>query len=239
MRDVSHSRRNATLAGAVGGAAIALTAFAIFVGRLGLHTPVEVDGDAVIQVTSGSLYLLVLVVAALAGLFIGAVGYGIGVSADSEAARFPLRYLLPVSSITAMITAYAVLRIGIGGFGDIGSGLVTIGVLRMTVTVLAMGAVSGGTTSGIANALARPEVFVFGGEAWPTSSREVMRAMIGAVSAPLVAIVVAASFAIPLSILLLELEGDAATIVFALVGAAVLGAATLAAARPWDKDGAS
>jgi hypothetical protein len=234
---VTHSRRNATLVGAVGGAVIALTVFTMFVGRLGLHTPVEIDGGAAVQVTSGSLYLVVLMVAALAGLLIGAIGYGIGVSADPDAPRFGLRSLLPVSSITAAITAYAVLRIGVGGFGDIGGGLVTVGVLRMTLTVLFMGLVAGGTTAGVAVALARPALFGFGGEAWPNNSREVTSAMIRAVSVPLVATIVGAAFAIPLSVLLIELEGDAATIVFSVVGTIVLGLTALVAARPWEKNG--
>ncbi len=98
---------------------------------------------------------------------------------------------------------------------------------------------AGGTGAGISDALSRPEVFAFGGEAWPTSSRQVMRAMANAVSAPLIATVVVAAFAIPLSLVLIELEGNTATIVFSVVGALVLGGTTLAAARPWDKEGAS
>ncbi len=204
------------------------------VGRFALHTPTAVDGSSVVQVTTGALYLMVLILAALGGLLIGAIGYGIGASADPDAPRFGLRYILPVSAVTAAVVAYAVLRIGVGGFGDIEGGMATIGVFRMAVTVLAMGLVAGGVTSGIADSLARPELFFFGGEAWPSGSRELMRAMMGAVSAPLVAAVVAAAFSIPLSIVLIELGGDAATIVFSVVGAVVLGITTIAAARPWD-----
>lgn len=232
---MSNSRRSATIFGAVGGSAISLALFAFFLGVYALHSPVLDGGSAFIEVTSGSLYLLVLVLGALGGLLIGAVGYGVGVSADPEADRFPLRYLLPVASASAAILAYAVLRIGVGGFGTIEGGVVTIGALRMTVTVLLMGAVAGGITSGIAVALARPELFEFGGEAWPSSPREVARAMMSAVSAPLVAAVVAAAFAIPLSLVLIELEGDAATVVFSVVGALVLGGTTLVATRPWEQ----
>ena len=236
---MNHSRRNATVFGAVGGATIALTLFAILIGRFGLHTVVAGDGQAVVQVSSGALYLLVLIVSALTGLIIGAIGYGVSVSAAPDSQRFSLRYLLPVSSATTAVVAYAVLRIGVGGFGSISDGMVTVGVLRMTLTVAAMGVAAGGTGAGISDALSRPEVFAFGGEAWPTSSRQVMRAMANAVSAPLIATVVVAAFAIPLSLVLIELEGNTATIVFSVVGALVLGGTTLAAARPWDKEGAS
>ena len=236
---MNHSRRNATLFGAVGGASIALTLFAILIGRLGLHTVVGVDGQAIVEMTSGALYLVVLIVSSLAGLFIGAIGYGVSVSAAPDSPRFSLRYLLPVSAFTTAVVAYAILRIGVGGFGTISDGVVTVGVLRMTLTVLAIGTAAGGAAAGISDALARPEVFAFGGQAWPTSSRQVMRAMADAVSAPLIAIVAAAAFAITLSIVLIELEGDAATVVFAVVGAIVLGVTAVAAARPWDKEGAS
>jgi hypothetical protein len=232
---VSHSRRNATLFGAAGGATIALAALALFVGRVGLHTPALIDGDPVVQVTSGALYLLVLVLSVLAGLLIGAIGYGIGVAADPDAPRFALGHLLPVSAVTAAVVAYAVLRIGIGGFGEITAGTVTIGALRLTVTVLVMGAASGGITAGVSDALARPALFGFGGEAWPASSRDLVRAMLGAVSAPLVAAVIAAGFAIPLSLVLIEIEGDAATVVFSVVGAVILAGTAFVAARPWDR----
>jgi hypothetical protein len=236
---VTHSRTNAALFGAAGGAVIALATFALAAGRSGLHALVKVDGDAVLQVTSGALYLLVLVVGLLGGLLIGGIGYAVGTAAEPDSPRFPLRYLLPVSALVAAILAYAVLRLGVGGFGDIAGGLVTVGVLRMSFIVLVMGAAAGGTTSGVVTALSRPDLFAFEGEAWPSSAREVMAAMLGAVSAPLVAAVLAATFAIPLSLVLIELEGDAAVVTFAVVGAIVLGGATLIAARPWDKDGAS
>ena len=228
-------RLSAIVLGALGGATIALTAFALVVGRFALHAATSGDDGSVVQVTSGALYLMVLALAILGGLLIGAIGYGIGASTDPDSPRFGLRYLLPVAAATAAIVAYAVLRIGVGGFGDIQGGLVSVGVFRMAVIVLLMGLLAGGVTSGVADSLARPELFAFGGEAWPSGSREVVRAMMGAVSAPLVAAVVAAAFAIPLSIVLIELGGDEATIVFSVVGAVVLGLTTFVAARPWDK----
>jgi hypothetical protein len=227
------------LFGAAGGAVIALAAFALVAGRSGLHALVEVEGEAVLQVTSGALYLLVLIIGLLGGMVIGGIGYAVGTSADPDSPRFPLRYLLPVSALVAAVLAYAVLRLGVGGFGEISSGLVTVGVLRMSLIVLAMGAAAGGITSGVVTALSRPDLFAFEGEAWPSGAREVMAAMLSAVSAPLVAAVLAATFAIPLSLALIELEGDAAVVTFSLVAAIVLGGATLIAARPWDKDDAS
>lgn len=229
------SRLNATLFGAISGGVVALTVFLITLGRFGLETVVQIDGDPVFRITTGSLYLLVLIISALVGLLIGAIGYGVGVSAEPDAPRFGIGYLLPVSASTAAVVSYAVLRIGIGAFGDIEGGVVTVGAFRTGLIVLVMGLAAGAITSGIADTLARPELFSFGGEAWPSSPREVMRAMLDAVSAPLAAAVVAALGAIPLSLVLIELEGDAATVLFAVVGALVLGGTTLVAARPWDR----
>lgn len=234
---MDHSRRNATLLGAVSGAVIALSAFALLGGRFGLQAIVEVDGDAVLQVTSGALYLLVLLISPLGGLVIGAVGYSVGQAGDAESPRFPLRYLLPVSALTVTIISYSVLRVGVGALGDITGAVVTVGVLRISLIVLVMGVTAGGVGSGVVAALSRPDLFAFGGEAWPSSSREVVSAMMRAVSAPLIALAVAAAFAIPLALILLEMGGDAAVVLFSVVGAIVLGGATLLAARPWDRDG--
>ncbi len=195
------------------------------------------DGSPVIEVTSGSLYLLVVIASVLGGLAIGAIGYGLGVAADDEAPRFPLRYLLPVSATAAAVLAYGILRVGIGGWGEISGGVVTIGALRLTITALLMGVIGGGITASLVDSLASPQLFAFEGEAWPSSGREVMAAMMSAVSAPVVAAVVAAAFAIPLSIILIELGGDAAVILFSVIGAIILGAATLIAARPWEPPG--
>ncbi len=235
---MDHSRRNATMLGAVSGTVIALAAFALLAGRVGLHGIVRADGDPVLQVTSGALYLLVLVIGPFGGVLIGGVGYAVGQAGDPDSPRFPLRYLLPVSALIATIMSYSVLRIGVGAFGDITGAVVTVGVLRISLIVLVMGSVAGGITSGVVAALARPDLFAFGGEAWSSSSREVVAAMLRALSAPLIALAVAASFAIPLALILLEMGGDAAVVLFSIVGAVVLGGATLIAARPWDKDGA-
>ena len=232
---MSRSRRHAFAIGAAGGAGIALTGLALFVGRSALQAVVQVDGEPSLQVTSGALYLLVVIVAAIAGLAIGSIGYATGAAIEPDADRFPLRYLLPLEATVATIVAYAVLRIGVGGFGNIENGVVTVAVLPLAVTVLVMGAAAGGITGAVADALARPELYAFEGEAMPESAAEVTTAMISAVGAPVTAAVVAAAFTIPLSIVLLELSGNAAVVAFSVVGAIVLGAATLIAARPWDK----
>ena len=233
---MNHSRRNASLLGAIAGAVVALTGLALLVGRTGLHSVVQVDGGAVVQVSAGALYLLVIVVSSLLGLLIGSIGYVVGVPADDETLRFRLRFLLPVAAATTALLAYSVLRIGIGGFGEIDGGIVTIGVQRLALTVLLMGAVAGGVTSGVVDALARPELFGFDGEALPGSAKALMTSMMSALGPPLVAAAIAAAFAIPLSILLLELSGNKAVVLFSIVGAIVLGGAAIIAARPWDRD---
>jgi hypothetical protein len=232
---VNSSRRNTLSIGAASGAALALTGLAFFVGRAALGAMVRVEGDPSLQVTSGALYLLVLVVAAVLGLGIAALSYGAGTAAEPEAVRFPLRYLLPVSSILSATVAYAVLKIGVGGFGDIDSGLVTIGALPLAATMLVMGAVAGAVTSTVVDALSRPDLYGFSGKAAPADVGEVMSTMTSAVSLPLVAVTVGAAFTVPLSLVLIELSGNAAVILFSVIGALVLGAAALAAARPWDK----
>ena len=232
------SRRNTLLIGGGIGVAAALTGLAFLVGRFGLSAVVQVDGEPSLQVSSGSLYLLVIVVAALAGFAIGGLSYGAGVATEPDASRFALRYMLPIASAIATMMSYALLRVGVGGFGDIEGGLITIGALPLAVTVLVMGGVAGAVTSAVVDALARPELYGFGDETMPTGAREIMSAMMSAVSLPLVAAITAAAFTIPLSLILIELSGNAAVILFSVVGAVVLGVATIASARPWDNNGA-
>jgi hypothetical protein len=234
---VSSGRIRASLYGAVAGAVIALAFTALFVGRFALRSVSQVDGRAAFEVTSGALYLLVVIVGALAGLTIGVVAYAFGREAEPDAPRFPLQYLLPVAAATGALFAYAVLRAGLAFFGDINQGMATISVVRMVVVVLVMGVLAGGITSAVVDALARPAFLGLEGEAIPESAGAVMVEMGRALGAPLIALIVGAGFAVGLSQILLAVEGTGAVAIFSVVGALVLGGATLIALRPWERNG--
>jgi len=227
--------------GAAGGALLALAALAVFGSRASLGSvegvllePAAGRGRSDFVISSGGLYLAVIILALLGGLVIAGAIYAFG-DRDGGERRFPLRFLLPTAAITAAIMAYAVLRAGLGALATIENGTVTVSVFRLIIVSMTAGAVAGGATASVVDALARPSFLGFEGEAAPHSPAAFMREMVSAVGAPTIAVVVAAVFAIGLSQVLLSLHGAAAVAAFGIVGALVLGGAALVAYRPWEK----
>ncbi len=234
---MKRSRVRATVYGATAGALAGLAFMVLFVGRFSLGSVSEVDGRASFEVSTGSMYLLTVILGLLGGLVIAVVAYAYGRETEPEAKSFPLSYLAPTGAVTAALFAYATLRFGVGAVGDITAGVATISVVRMTVVALIMGVVSGSITGLVVDSLARPAFLGLEGEAMPESAGAMMKEMMRAVGAPIIAIVAAAAFAISLSQVLLAVEGVGAVAIFSVVGAIVLGGATLIALRPWDRDG--
>jgi len=231
--------------GAFTGALLALVGMAVFGSRVGLRSvdgilidPGTGRGRSDFVVSSGGMYLGLLIVAMLGGLLIAALVYAFGREDDPAGIRFPLRYLLPTAAITAGVMAYAALRAGLGAVADIESGVVTISVFRLVVVILIAGFVGGAATASVVDALARPGFLGFEGEAVPSSPAAFVREMVSAIGTPTVALVIVAVFAVGLSQLLLNLHGAASVAAFSIVAAVVLGAAALAAYRPWDRSGA-
>lgn len=234
-------RVTSVIYGAAGGAFLAIVGLTVFGSRASLKSvqgvlldPAAGRGRSDFVVSSGGLYLAVIILAILGGLVVAGAIYAFG-SRDAGERRFPLRFLLPTAGITAAIMTYAVLRAGLGAVATIELGSVTVSVFRLIVVSLVAGAVAGGATASVVDALARPSFLGFEGEAAPHSPAAFMREMVSAVGAPTIAVVASAVFAIGLSQILLSLHGAAAVAAFAVVGAAVLGGAALVAYRPWDK----
>ena len=237
------SRARAVLYGALGGGLLGLMAMALVGGRYALGSAVagpvsqgSSRADISFEVATGGLFLAVLVVGMLGGLAIAGIAYGIGRESEPAAPKFPLRYLLPAAAFVSGIVAYGVLRAGLGAFGEIQAGVATISVLALTLTASLAGAVAGAVTSDITDRLARPAMLGLEGEAWPTSGAALMGEMSRAVATPVMALVIAAAFAVPLSQVLLAAEGTLAVALFAIVGAGILGGAVLLAYRPWDRE---
>lgn len=221
--------------GSVAGAIAALVLMAMFVGRFAIDALDVVDGRAAFEASSGAMYLLIVVIGLIGGIVISAVIYAFGRESEPDAQRFPVAWMIPIGAVTAALFAYAVLRFGVGALGDITAGVVTISVARMVVVALVMGIVAGGITAATVDALARPSVLGFEGEAVPESTGAMVTEMLQAIGAPVIALIVAAIFAVSLSQVLLAVEGIGAVVIFSVVGAAVLGGATLIALAPWDR----
>lgn len=236
------NRIRAVLYGAVAGAVLGLAGMAIAGGRFALGAPVAQpvsEGSplarALFEASTGGLYLIVIVVAALGGLIVAGAAFAVGTESEPDAERFPLRYLLPAAAIVSAATAYVGLRAGVGAWGDIEAGVATVPVMALVLILAASGALAGAVTADVVDRLARPSLLGLGGKAWPTSPGALVGELVRALGTPLVAVVVIATFAISLSQLLLALGGVAAVAIFSSVGAIVLVVATLAAYRPWAK----
>ncbi len=242
--DSPRIRGRAVLIGAGTGAALALLATVVLGGRFALQSAVatplsETDIRSTIEfiASSGGLYLIVVVVGAAVGMGVAGVSYAVGREANSVAPRYPLRAMLPLAALVSAGTSYAVLRLGIGLWGDITAGVVTIPVARMVLILVGAGAVTGAITGDAVNRLSKPELLGLHGVAVPTSTAAMMGEMARAVGTPIVAFLVAAGFAVALSQLLLEAAHTSfnlAVAIFAVAGAIILGGATLLAYRPWE-----
>ncbi len=235
------SRVRASLYGSLAGAVLALVAYVILGGRFALGAAVAVplrpdSPRAAIDFagSTGGGYLIVLLGGILVGLAVAGITYAAARETEPDSPKFPLRYLLPVAGLVSGLTAYTMVRAGIGGFADIEAGIVTVSVFRFTLTIAIAGAVAGAVTGYVVDRLARPELLGLEGVAWE-SRTVVMRSMAKAVGIPVTAVVIAAAFAVGLSRLLLEAEGTLAVVIFAVAGTVVLAGATLLAYRPWER----
>jgi len=234
-------RVRSVIYGAIGGAFLAVVGLTVFGSRASLRSvqgilldPAAGRGRSDFIISSGGLYLAVIILAVLGGLVIAGVVYAFG-SREAGERRLLLRFLLPAAGITAAIMAYAILRAGLGALATIELGTVTVSVFRLIVVSMAAGAVAGAVAASVVDAVARPSFLGFEGEAVPHSPAAFMKETMSAVGAPTIAVVIVAAFAIGLSQLLLSLHGAAAVAAFGIVAAAVLGGAALVAYRPWDR----
>lgn len=221
---------------------MALTGLVVFGSRASLQSvdgvlldPATGRGRADFVISSGGLYLVVVIIAMLGALAIAGIVYAFGKESDPEGMRFPLRYLLPTAAITSAIMAYATLRAGLGAAASIDAGLITVSAFRLIMITLFSGLVAGAVTASVVDALARPGFIGFEGEAVPATPRAFVKEMLSAIGTPTVAVISVAVFAVGLSQILLSLHGAAAVAAFSIVGALVLGGASLAAYRPWDR----
>lgn len=230
------NRTRAIFAGGLAGGVFALGLIAWVSGRFALQSITLVGEAPTYAVSTGAAYTAVIVFSAAAALLVAAFTYAQRHTVEPDAARFPIRYIMPVAALVAVIIAYAIFRIGVEMAGDVSQGLITIGAAEMTAVVLVAGLIAGGITTAVVDTLARPAFINVDPDEIPQTSGEIIGEMTRAVGAPIIGIVGAALFAIVLSQALLALDAVAAVAVFALVAALILGGATLIALRPWDQD---
>ena len=177
--------------GAMGGALLSLVGLAVFGSRASLRSvqgvlldPAAGRGRSDFIISSGGLYMAVIILAVLGSLVIAGAVYAFG-SREMGERRFPLRFLLPTAGVTAAIMAYAMLRAGLGAVATIELGTVTVSVFRLIIVSMIAGTVAGGAIASVVDALARPSFLGFEGDAVPRSSSAFMREAVSDESAGL------------------------------------------------------
>lgn len=217
----------------------ALSATAFFGGWVALGSvtaeplaPGAIDARALFVAEPLRLWVLTLVVAALGGLIVTAAAYGVGRALAPESRHFSLRYLVLVGTGLAAVLGFASVKLGITLAGGATADSVTVPVGAFVVTVLVAGAVAGGLTGPVVDALSRPDVVGEANEAALGSGRAVVVDMAAAVGAPLLAVVAAVAVVGGLAAILLGSPSNVVAIgVFAGVAAVVLAITAVTASR--------
>ena len=233
------NRPRAVVFGALAGGVMALGLTAWITGRFALQSLTLIAEIPSYQISTGAAYAAVIVFSAVAGSLIAAFAYAQRRTVEPDTLRFPIRYIMPVAAVTAVIIAYGTFRLGIEIMGDVEAGVITVAAAAMAVVALLTGFVAGGITTAVVDTLARPAFMNVQRDELPASTGEMFAEMMRAVGAPLIGLVGAAAFAIGLSQLLVAVEGTGAVVIFSVVAALVLGGATLIALRPWERDGST
>ena len=224
------NRSTVIITGGLAGGLLAVALVALFAGRFAIESVgLSEGGDGQLIVRSGALYLATVVAALLGGVVVSAVAYGASATTADEENRFELAHILPFGLVTAVAVGYSIVRGGLGITAEIASGEITTTIAALALTSLIAGVAAGVVTAWVVATLAAKEVVGLEGEAAPASTAAMMRAALQAMTGPMVAIVVAAAFAIGLSQLLLAAEGTAAIAIFGGAGAIVLFGAAAAA----------
>ena len=235
-----NNRSTVVLTGALAGGLLAIAFLAVLAGRYAIESAsLTATGDAELIVTSGALYLAVVVAALLGGIVVSAIAYGASADSDATSTHFELGHVLPFGLVAALAVGYSVMRAGLGVTADIEAGELTATVAGIALTALVSGVVAGAVTAWVVTTLASKSIVGLEGEAAPASTAQMMKAAMQAVTGPMIAIVVIAALAISLAQLLLAAEGTAAIAIFSGAAALVLFGAAAVAYLGDGNDGAA
>ncbi len=228
----------ASVLGAAGGVAAGLLLLALgavlVVEQSVVATVIEASRDrarADFVTNDWTMFWLVAVMGAVVGALIGRVAIALADTTHPDEARLRAVPLMLGSAVLGGVTAYAMLRAGLGLGADIvadpaaGVTTVTVSVFRMIAIVAVAGATTGSVVAVSAEWLSRPSVVGLGGEAWHESRTSFVREATAAMMIPLLALAVVAVVVFLFSRLLLLEPGVFAVTVFSLGAAVVLGVA--------------
>ncbi len=221
-------------AGVLAGAFLAIVGMAMAAGAViddaaGFTTVDPTTGSGRGSVTAGTdaMYIYVLGFGILGGALIAYVTTAAVRSRRPAEPRFSPGAISILGSAVGAISAYSMLRIGIGIGGTITNEVVTISAFRGIVTFISVGAVAGGVVALVAERWSNAAVLALEGEAWPQNKRAFMAESLPAMAIPALALVVIAITVFGVSRVLL-IEGVNAA--FPIAVASVIAVGVLAGA---------
>jgi hypothetical protein len=221
--------------GAIGGLAVAIGLLAFF-GSLTAIETVTMERVASFSASTSYIGILAFIVGAVGGLVVAGVAFVAGRARDPNAPRFAFGWLAIVGIVLGGSVAFSTVSLGVTVAGDRVSGMVTVPVTAMVVSVAVAGLLGGAITTPIVDALARPATFGAENAATPVTSAAFWSDLARAIGVPVLAIAIGALLAIGLAELLLSADSAAVSVaVFSVVGAVILGGTALFAIRPWDR----
>lgn len=221
--------------GAIGGLAVAIGLLAFF-GSLTAIETVTMEGVASFSASTSYMGILVFILGAVGGLVVAGVAFVAGRARDPNAPRFAFGWLAIVGIVLGGSVAFSTVSLGVTVAGDRVSGMATVPVTAMVVSVAVAGLLGGAITTPIVDALARPATFGAENAATPVTSAAFWSDLARAIGVPVLAIAIGALLAIGLAELLLSADSAAVSVaVFSVVGAVILGGTALFAIRPWDR----
>lgn len=121
----------------------------LFVGATGGLPKLGIEGEGeavttVFAVPASALWIVTILVAAIAGVILAVVTRAIARAIDPEAASITLWIIAPVGAIVGGVVAFAVFPLGVSLLGSLADGVATVSVAGMVALALITG-VSGGS----------------------------------------------------------------------------------------------
>jgi hypothetical protein len=211
--------------GAIAGTFIAIVATAMSAGLV-IDEAAGFAATATLTAGTDAMFLYVLGFGILGGALIAYLTVAMARSEQPEEARFRPGALATLGAVAGAVTAYAVLRAGIGIGGTITNEVITISVFRGVVTFITAGATAGGVVAVAAMRYSRPAALGLEGEAWPHSAAAFVKNSVPAMAIPALAMVVIAATVFGLSqVLLAESSAAFPIAVASVIAVGVLGGA--------------
>lgn len=211
------------LGGAIAGTFIAIVATAMSAGVV-IDGAAGFNGRATLTAGTDAMFLYVLGFGILGGGLIAYMTVAVASWEEPAEGRFPPGAMAGLGGVAGAVTAYAVLRAGVGIGGTITNEIITISAFRGIVTFVTAGATAGAVAAAAAKRYSPRAALALEGEAWPQTARAFIKDSLPAMAIPLLAVVVIAGTVFGLSrVLLAESSVAFPIIVASVIAVAVLG----------------